>query len=239
MNCPNCKKEVPENAKVCGYCGTKLEIKRIRTCPECGKEIPAKAKVCGLCGSKLTKPALKTQTVTSIPTKGSPPSEQAASSVKGKPKWGLIGAIAAILIITAVLLWFFTMRSTPTIPQPSSVKEDTLVSVPFADAVGNWEAIDSEDGSLMHIKISQTQNTMFNITLIDEGASICGYDSTGNNLLSFKSQGSGIPKGNTITVNENGLCDGSDEEIVFASIYTYNQVGDTLMDEYGTIWYRK
>lgn len=61
MKCHNCSKEIPESAKVCGYCGTKLEQKQKHTCPDCGKEIPANAKVCGYCGAKLAVTTVKTE----------------------------------------------------------------------------------------------------------------------------------------------------------------------------------
>lgn len=77
--CPNCGKPVPENAKFCLECGTKIEQlsesemicpqcnqkttkgkfcmecggKLQLTCPSCGKEAPAGAKFCLECGQKL------------------------------------------------------------------------------------------------------------------------------------------------------------------------------------------
>jgi hypothetical protein len=61
MNCINCKKDIPETAKVCGYCGTKIEQKIKNTCPECGKEVPPTAKVCGFCGMKLAAAPVKAE----------------------------------------------------------------------------------------------------------------------------------------------------------------------------------
>ena len=77
--CPNCKKEVPENAKFCLECGAKIEVlaenemicpvcgKKTNTgkfcmecgaplvakCPACGAELPNGAKFCLECGEKL------------------------------------------------------------------------------------------------------------------------------------------------------------------------------------------
>jgi len=55
MKCPNCSKEVPDSAKVCGFCGTKL--KTVQTCSSCAKEVPLTAKVCGYCGTRLVDAA--------------------------------------------------------------------------------------------------------------------------------------------------------------------------------------
>jgi len=50
-NCPECKKEVADDAKFCPNCGVKL--KESRLCPDCGKQIPDDAKFCPNCGKKL------------------------------------------------------------------------------------------------------------------------------------------------------------------------------------------
>ena len=117
MECPNCSKEVPENAKVCGYCGTKMEIKQKHTCPDCGKEVPAKAKVCGYCGTKLA--ALATKTTKSAPVKKTrelivqkkttkPLKESRAPRVKREPikltipKWAF--GVFAVVIVAALAL---------------------------------------------------------------------------------------------------------------------------------------
>lgn len=52
--CPNCNNEVPENAKFCLECGTKIELlgENETLCPACGKKTP-KGKFCIECGSPL------------------------------------------------------------------------------------------------------------------------------------------------------------------------------------------
>ena len=54
MKCPNCKKEVPNEAKFCLYCGTQIEVD-VSTieCPSCHNPIPADSKFCPDCGSKI------------------------------------------------------------------------------------------------------------------------------------------------------------------------------------------
>lgn len=241
MKCPNCNKEVPEKAKVCGYCGTKLEIKQKHSCPEYGKEVPAKAKVCGFCGAKLAKPAGKTQKVASTPTKGPSPSNTAALSLKGKPKWDLIGVIAAFLIIAAVLLWIFTMRPSSAASQPSQPSQPKPIiteSAPFSLAMGNWEATDT-DGSAMHLKVSQKGANTYTIVYIDEGASICGSDSSGK-PLSIDAKGTGTPKGNILEIQSvAGICGETGEEFNFSFQITFDPATDTLSDIGGISWYRK
>ncbi|MBR5518820.1 MAG: SPFH domain-containing protein [Clostridia bacterium] len=54
VKCNNCGKEVPENAKFCLECGSKIEVvaENKVVCPKCGKKT-AKGKFCMECGAKL------------------------------------------------------------------------------------------------------------------------------------------------------------------------------------------
>ena len=49
MKCPKCQFEIPEGAKFCNECGSKLEI----ACPSCGKINPISSKFCFECGHKI------------------------------------------------------------------------------------------------------------------------------------------------------------------------------------------
>ena len=51
MNCKNCGSVVPEGAKFCMECGTKVEV--VLTCPSCGIQLPTGAKFCMECGSSV------------------------------------------------------------------------------------------------------------------------------------------------------------------------------------------
>ena len=46
MNCPQCGTQVPDGARFCLNCATKL----IMVCAECGTELPPQAKFCINCG---------------------------------------------------------------------------------------------------------------------------------------------------------------------------------------------
>ncbi len=49
LTCPDCGRELPENAKFCVECGHKFFI----TCPGCGRELPNGAGFCFECGAQL------------------------------------------------------------------------------------------------------------------------------------------------------------------------------------------
>jgi len=53
MRCQNCHQTVPDTAKVCGYCGSKLDKEAMFPCPSCKEQIPVTAKVCGYCGTRI------------------------------------------------------------------------------------------------------------------------------------------------------------------------------------------
>jgi membrane protease subunit (stomatin/prohibitin family) len=46
--CPDCKNDIPTNAKFCPYCGHQQLV--IKQCPNCGKNLTASAKFCSRCG---------------------------------------------------------------------------------------------------------------------------------------------------------------------------------------------
>jgi len=112
MKCSNCGKEVPEKAKVCGYCGKKLVKPGKPLCPNCGKELPAKAKVCGYCGTQLIQE--KAAAAKPAPTKKEPvkraPAKKAEVKTRKLPKWAIpagLGVAALALVV------FFVMQSSP------------------------------------------------------------------------------------------------------------------------------
>lgn len=60
VTCPNCNSEMPENAKFCLECGTKIEqlAENEMLCPVCGKKTP-KGKFCMECGAPLVAKCAK------------------------------------------------------------------------------------------------------------------------------------------------------------------------------------
>ncbi|MGD0328977.1 MAG: zinc ribbon domain-containing protein [Nitrososphaeria archaeon] len=54
-NCSNCGREIPDDSKLCPYCGTTLirSSTNIKFCPECRKVVPIDALLCPYCGTKL------------------------------------------------------------------------------------------------------------------------------------------------------------------------------------------
>jgi RNA polymerase subunit RPABC4/transcription elongation factor Spt4 len=68
MKCLNCGQEIPQSAKVCGYCGARQEKKpETKACPNCQSLVPAGAKVCGECGHRFSSEA--STPITSEPEK--------------------------------------------------------------------------------------------------------------------------------------------------------------------------
>ncbi len=53
--CPNCKTQVPQNARFCPNCGYRFEESENKgtICPKCNATVPAGAKFCPFCGTKL------------------------------------------------------------------------------------------------------------------------------------------------------------------------------------------
>jgi hypothetical protein len=107
MKCPNCLNDVPDSAKVCGLCGTKLGKSDSAFCTQCGKEIPASAKVCGFCGIRQEEtaagtPALKRETNQAdaiMPT---------FAPKAGLPRWVI--PVAAIAVLAAIAGTVLLMR---------------------------------------------------------------------------------------------------------------------------------
>ena len=55
VECPNCHCSLPETAKFCLKCGTKIEPKGPAFCMECGSSLRPEAKFCPKCGAKINK----------------------------------------------------------------------------------------------------------------------------------------------------------------------------------------
>jgi membrane protease subunit (stomatin/prohibitin family) len=47
-NCPDCRQEIPRDAKFCHHCGHQILV--FQQCTQCGKNLPANARFCVRCG---------------------------------------------------------------------------------------------------------------------------------------------------------------------------------------------
>jgi hypothetical protein len=157
MKCSKCKKEVPDSAKVCGYCGAKIEKKVKHTCPECGKELPAKAKVCGFCGTPLQQKA--TAIAKPTPVKKAP-TKKVRVKTRKLPKWALPAGlgIAALAIVV-----FFVMK--PSSPPETAVVESQQESAVETGAekdiqvsgvwIGEIEGVTGDFSATLELDIDQ------------------------------------------------------------------------------------
>ena len=56
MKCPNCNKEITDNAKFCRNCGTNIETQPEQAkCPKCGALNRQGATFCDSCGAKMSE----------------------------------------------------------------------------------------------------------------------------------------------------------------------------------------
>lgn len=55
VECPNCHSTLPETAKFCSKCGTKIEPQGPAFCMECGNPLRPESKFCSKCGAKINK----------------------------------------------------------------------------------------------------------------------------------------------------------------------------------------
>jgi RNA polymerase subunit RPABC4/transcription elongation factor Spt4 len=53
MQCQECNREIPDDAFLCPYCGTRIIEPETRQCQHCNRDIPADATLCPYCGKKI------------------------------------------------------------------------------------------------------------------------------------------------------------------------------------------
>ena len=139
MKCAHCNKDIPDTAKVCGYCGHKVKIPH---CPNCGKTVPAGAKICGYCGTPLVNTDVAAEPA---PAKKSAPKAPPAKKTRAKakpepapaeaeqpqpapvkvapvkarklPKWAKIAGLAAAAVVVLALVLFFAFSFVSPLPE--------------------------------------------------------------------------------------------------------------------------
>lgn len=154
MICPNCQNEVPESAKICGHCGTRLSKSDTRFCVQCGQEVPATAKVCGHCGARLQplnipapivepaalspQPSHPQKPSPEPPVAAQPQPEKLTKPAPKRPAWllpMLAGALALTLVFIFLVLPRLSAQPEPvqqSKPQPTTAKPASAQPLPAA-----------------------------------------------------------------------------------------------------------
>jgi hypothetical protein len=112
-------------------------------------------------------------------------------------------------------------------------------SFDFSAARGSWVATD-RDGSSMTLDVIQNTDGSFSILMIDDAAGVCSKDIDSQGPIGFQAEGSGTASGFSLNLyGITGVCQETDETIMFDISFTYNPDTDTLLDSYDLIWYRR
>ena len=106
---------------------------------------------------------------------------------------------------------------------------------------GNWESTDN-DGSQQTLLIVSLADGDFSATYMDDGASLCGTDSSGRPLYGVKLEGVGQLSGNFLKFpGLNVICLGDPEWNLDPLPFqvTYDLASDSLHDAWGIVWNRQ
>lgn len=132
MNCPNCHAELPDSAKFCTKCGTKIVVQTAapaaaeqKVCANCGAVLKAGAKFCNKCGTRCAEadqPTVKIAPVSAVPVQPvqqptyqqpvyQQPMQQAPAKKQkpqkqkksGKKGGGVVLTIVIILLLVVIL----------------------------------------------------------------------------------------------------------------------------------------
>jgi hypothetical protein len=145
VKCPLCMSEIADNSEKCSLCGNEL----MEPCPFCHDKVPVDAKQCMHCNSPLqtvSPSVVEAPPVESSPVEGA--RHEPVAKLTGNTKWFVVGGVAALLLIVAVILATRTGKkeaapklSTPAQAQPSAEKP----KVPSAQQPGMLEVSGTVD----------------------------------------------------------------------------------------------
>jgi hypothetical protein len=122
-----------------------------------------------------------------------------------------------------------------------AVVSNTSAAPPFAPFVGRWESTDTYDGSHQTLSIGGGKNAHF-INYVDEGASICGVDESGDPIYAAYGRSKFAVDDLQLSATLDLYCRTHPPTLVIDDIlleYTYLPETDTLVDNYGNTWFRK
>lgn len=109
--------------------------------------------------------------------------------------------------------------------------------VPFE---GSWVAVDDFDGSNMTLEITRRSGHSFDVVLVDEGASICGWDPE-NPSPGFEATVTGTGGGGRNVLSgaySTLVCADGSTLFGFRFSFTYDPDTDTLTEFFGQVWHR-
>ncbi len=163
-------------------------------CPQCGKQVSDKAPRCPHCGLDMTVPYQPPQ-----------PQPQKTEETQKKPRkvWPIIAAIAGVVIIIAIALWFFVFNDTKTNETPiaDTTRESTVFpyKTSFTGTIGSQGSmyIDGNGGG------SYTYDN--NGTSLTRSIKVKSYDSATGHLLieSYNNNGDYVGQFDGYTKNNN------------------------------------
>jgi hypothetical protein len=239
MKCMNCDEEIPDTAKVCGFCGTK-QIEPVPVAPT----TDAKSQ-----GETVSSPARLDRTPTQTP---------AAQPVRKQlPVWayvfiggGVIAVVAFIALIATGALSFAGNQSVASDPAPAAQQEVAATEVSkaepqepaapgFLKAVGRWESIDEADNSYQTLEITDLGGGRFRVVYRDQGASACGTNDAGEPLFEASIEWEAKTSDNELTGSAAVVCatDPPSELGTYEVGMEYRPGDDALLSE-GVVWTR-
>ena len=92
----------------------------------------------------------------------------------------------------------------------------------------------------MSMKISGNPDGSFQVSVRDEGASLCGEDNSGEPIMAAEANGSGLPDNYVLVIEEMiYVCEESDDGTNVTEVLTYDPSTDTISDDWEVVWNRE